>query len=97
MASFAQDFTILEAILGDVAAFAAGSPASATVDGYTVTIVKIATPAAPYTVITGGAFSIILAVFGLYEEFASGAQIQIAIKEGAQWYGITLAKASAPS
>lgn len=97
MASIGQDLTILETILADVAAFAAGQPVSQTTDGYTVTIAKIAGPGAPYTTISGSIFAIILAVFGLYEEFASGVPIQLAVKEGTSWYGVTLAKATAPA
>ena len=94
MPTIAQDLTLLETVLSDVEAFAAGQPATATVDGYTVTIQKIAGPAAPYTVISGSVFSIILAVFGLYEEFAAGASVQLAVKEANTWYGVTLAKAT---
>jgi hypothetical protein len=94
MASFGQDLSILETVLADVEAFASGQPVSQTEDGYTITIQKIAGPAAPYTTISGSVFAIIFAVFGLYEEFAAGAPIQLAVKEGASWYGVTLAKAA---
>ena len=94
MPTFSQDLTLLETVLADVEAFAAGQAATATVDGYSLSIQKIAGPTAPYTVLSGSVFSIILGVFALYEQLATGAPIQVAVKENNSWYGVTLTKAA---
>ena len=55
MASIIQDLGIVEEVLADVAAFAAGQPINASVDGYSVSVQVLPNgPVAPFTVISGG-------------------------------------------
>lgn len=93
MASILQDLGIVETVLGDVAAFAAGNPVATTVDGYDVSV-KVLTggPVAPFQTISGGIFGIILAALELAGEFAAGSPISLAIKENNTWYGLSLTK-----
>lgn len=99
MPSLIQDLGIVEQALGDVAAFAAGQPVAATIDGYGVSVVVLPNgPVAPYQTISGGIFQIILVVLGLASEFAAGVPIQLAVRENKTWYGVTLApKVAAPA
>jgi hypothetical protein len=91
MASILQDLGILEAVAGDIAAFAAGQPVAQVIDGYGVSVQVLPNGAVPpFTVISGGFFQILLAALGLAGEFAAGTPISLAIKENKTWYGITL-------
>ena len=93
MTTLIQDLGLVETVLGDVASFAAGQPVEAKVDGYDVSVVVLPNgPAAPYQVISGGFFSILLAALGLAAEFAAGSPIQLAVKENKTWYGVSLTK-----
>lgn len=91
MSSLLQDLGIVETVVGDVAAFAAGQPVNTAIDGYGVSVLVLANgPVEPYTVVSGSIFSIILVVLGLVSEFSAGAPISLAIKENVTWYGVTL-------
>ena len=93
MASIIQDLGIVETVLGDVAAFAAGQPVNGSIDGYAVEVVVLPNgPVAPYQVLSGGFFAIVIAVLGLGAEFAAGTPVQLAVKENRTWYGVTLTK-----
>lgn len=93
MPSFIQDLGLVEAVLSDIVSFAEGNPVTKTVDGYTVTLkVLLGGPVAPFTALSGGMLSIITAVFADYVAFATGAPVNIAVKEGATWYGASLSK-----
>jgi hypothetical protein len=95
--SLLQDLGVVETVLGDVSAFAAGKPVNGSIDGYAVSVVVLPEPAAPYTVIGGGFFAILTAALGLAAEFAAGTPIQIAVKENVTWYGVTLSPKAAPA
>jgi hypothetical protein len=91
MPSIIQDLGIVETVLGDVASFAAGNPVAASIDGYGVSVQVLPDgPAAPYVVIEGSIFQILLAVIGLVGAFSAGAPIQLAVHENKTWYGVTL-------
>ena len=95
MASFLQDIGLLEAVLADVAGFAAGQPVSTTAtigaDLYDISIVLLpAGPAAPYQEISGSFWSIIVAALSYAATIAAGGTLQLAIKENKTWYGVTL-------
>jgi hypothetical protein len=93
MASILQDLGIVEVVLADLPAFAAGQPIDTTISGYNVSVVHLPNgPTPPYVAITGSFFSMLIAVLGEYEAFAAGAPVSIAAKEGNTWYGITLTK-----
>ena len=96
MASFLQDIGLLEAVLEDVAGFAAGNPVATTVtigaDLYTVSIILLPSgPVAPYSEISGSFWSIIVAALTYAATIAAGGTLQLAIKENKTWYGVTLA------
>ncbi len=96
--SFSDDLTILETVLGDFAAFASGQPvnASPTIGGtkYAISLVKLASgPVAPYVAISGSFFSVLFEALSIGAEVAGGASASLAIKEGAEWYGLTIGKA----
>ena len=95
MSSIIQDLGIVETVLGDVAAFAAGQPVNASIDGYAVSVAVLPNgPVPPYQTISGGFFAIVVAVLSLASEFAAGTPISLAVKEANTWYGVTLAKAT---
>lgn len=95
MPSLLQDLGVVEAVVGDVAAFAAGQPVTTAIDGYGVSVQVLPTgPVAPYTVVSGSIFSIIFVVLGLVSEFSAGASISLAIRENVTWYGVTLTPAT---
>ncbi len=86
-----QDLGIVETVVGDIAAFAAGQPVAATIDGYAVKVQFLpAGPVAPFTEFTGGVFAMLLTAMTLAGSFAAGSSISIAIKENKSWYGVTL-------
>jgi hypothetical protein len=94
-----QELGLVEAALGDVAAFAAGQPVSGTAKigntDYTASVVVLPNgPAAPYQSITGSVLSIIGVVLGDVAAFSAGAPVAIAIKENKTWYGLTLSEAT---
>lgn len=89
-----EEFEIFELIGADVEAFAAGQPVSAmkTIgsETYSLSVVKLAGPVAPYQEFTGSFFNILGLVLADAAAFAAGAPIQVAEKVGATWYGETL-------
>lgn len=88
-----QDLGLVEAVLGDVVAFAGGQPVSATLEGYDVALQVLPSgPVAPYITLSGSILSIIGVVLTEYVAFSSGAPVSLAIKEGNTWYGLTLSK-----
>jgi hypothetical protein len=94
--SFIDDLEIIEAILGDVAAFASGQPISVTKtigsETYSLSVVALPSgPAAPYQVITGTFWSILLTALADASAIAAGAPLAIAEKVGNTWYGTTVA------
>ncbi len=98
MASVFSYIGIVETILADVDSFASGTPVSQTVDGYTITIQKFGgTEPTGFTVISGSVLAIILSAFTLYASFEAGVSVQVAVKEGNTWYGVTLVKATSPA
>jgi pectate lyase len=91
--TFLQDLGVVEQVLQDVVAFAGGQPVSGTIGGYNASVVVLTGgPVAPYVTLSGSILSIILTVLGEYAAFSSGAPIEIAIKEGNTWYGVSLTK-----
>lgn len=93
MASLLQELGVLDTVVSDLAAFAAGEPIPANIDGYDATVVHLPNgPVAPYITISGSFLSILLTALTEYATFASGQPIYLAIKEGNTWYGLTLAK-----
>jgi hypothetical protein len=95
MASFLQDIGLLEAVLADVAGFAAGQPVGTSVtigaDLYDVAVVLLpAGPVAPYSEISGSFWSIIVAALTYAATIAAGGTLQLAIKENKTWYGVTV-------
>jgi hypothetical protein len=98
--SFINDLEIIEAILGDVTEFAAGSPvnASPTIGGtkYTISLVILASgPVAPYVTISGSFFSTFFEALTIGSEVAGGGSAQVAVKIKNTWIGLTIGKASA--
>lgn len=93
--NFFQELGVVEAILGDVAAFASGQPVSANVPNtkYTASVVILPNgPVAPYQTLSGSFFSILEVAFTDAAAFAAGAPLQIAVKENKSWYGISLSQ-----
>lgn len=99
MASILQDLGIIELILSDIAAVAAGKQVSQTqtIGGETVTVSVVVLPegptGTPYQVISGNFWSILMAVFADAAAIAAGAPVQIAEKLGNTWYGSTFSVA----
>ena len=97
--SILQELEVGEAILADVGGFAAGAPVSAspTIGGekVNVSVQLLPTgPAAPFTALQGSFFAQLTQALVLGAEFSAGAPIQLAVKEGNSWYGVTIAKAA---
>ena len=95
MASIIEDIEIVEAILGEVAAFAGGQPAVVTKviggNNYTLSVVKLANgPVAPYQTISGSFWEILITALADAAAIAAGAPLAIAEKIGNTWYGTTL-------
>ena len=98
MASILQDLELVEVALGDLAAFAAGSPISAspTIGGEKVSVAVVHLPngpAAPYQVISGSVLAILGTALAIGATFSAGEPVQVATKEGNTWYGLTVQKA----
>lgn len=94
--TFIQDLELTEAILGDVVAFAAGQPVSASkvLGANTLTVSVVVLPSGPtaaYQVISGSVLSILAVVLLDVTEFTSGVPVAVAVKEKNTWYGFTLA------
>ena len=100
MASFLQDLQIAGAIFQDIEAFIAGKPvpASVKVGSKTLNSTSVILPAGPagtpFQVVTGDWYSIIELVFVDVSTFLAGAPIQVAIKVGNAWFGVTLSLAA---
>lgn len=97
--SFLQELNVAELIVGDIAAFAAGQAvnASPTIAGQKLSVSVIHLPngpASPYVVISGTFFGEVLEAFAIGEQFSAGQPVQVAMKEGNSWYGITAQKAA---
>lgn len=93
MPSLIEDLGIVETALGDVAAFAAGNPINAKVDGYSLAVQVLPSgPVAPFQTISGSVVTMLLTVLALSSEFAAGAPISLAVKENVTWYGVTASK-----
>jgi len=99
MASILQDLEVVEVILGDIAAFAAGQPATVTksIGGETYTLAVVVLPngptGTPYQVISGSFWSVFLTALADASAIAAGAPLQIAEKIGNTWYGSALSVA----
>lgn len=96
--NFLQELEVAELIVSDLTAFAGGQPvtASPTIGGQklNVSVVHLPLgPAQPYAVISGNFFSELLEAFAIGSAFAAGQSVQVAMKEGNSWYGITASKA----
>ena len=90
------DIEIANLILTDVVSFAQGNQVSGevTVAGkeYTTSIIRLPNgPAAPYVTINGSLLSILMLVMTDAAAFMAGAPIQVAVKLGNTWSGLTIA------
>jgi hypothetical protein len=97
--NFFQELEIGEAVYGDLAAFAAGAPVSAspTIANQKVSVTVVHLPngaVPPYEVVAGGVFAEIFEAYALGEEYANGGKISVAMKISNSWYGITFSKAT---
>lgn len=91
-----EDLQLANAIVGDLAAFAAGKPIAATqnVAGKTFSFEVVHLPdgpVAPYQSIGGNILMIFLTVMADAQAISAGAPVSLAIKEGVTWYGVTVA------
>jgi len=95
-----QELGLVEAALGDVAAFAAGQPVSGTIPGtsYHASVGVLPNgPTAEFPAIGGGFFGIISVVLSDAAAFAAGQPVKLAVKENRSWYGLTLSQAATPA
>jgi hypothetical protein len=95
-----QELGLVETVAGDIAAFAAGQPVSASkaISGtnYSASVVLLGASATPdYQVFSGSFLSIIGLVLADAAAFAAGAPLKIAEKIGNTWYGLSLTAAKA--
>jgi hypothetical protein len=95
------DIALAEAILGDIEAFVSGKPVSTVqtigANTYTAAIQILTTgPVAPYQNLANGS---VLSIFSLliedYAEISTGQPIQVALKIGNTWYGLSLSYVAA--
>jgi hypothetical protein len=99
MASILQDLGIVELILGDIAAVAAGKTVTQTetVGSDVVTASIVVLPNGPtgsaYQVFDGSFWNILILLFSDAAAIASGAPVMIAEKLGNTWYGATFSVA----
>ena len=96
MATIVQDLDILELVLGDIAAFAAGKPVTQSIteggSTYSVTVQVLPSgPVAPFQTFSGGFLAILSMILVDFASFSAGQPIQIAEKIGATWYGTSVA------
>lgn len=97
MASLIQDFELLEAIAGDLAAFAAGQPVSATQkignSEYSASVVPLPNgPSGQYQAFSGSFLNILELAFADFAAFTAGAPINLAEKIGKTWYGVSVSR-----
>ncbi|MBD5635728.1 MAG: hypothetical protein IAI49_14750 [Candidatus Eremiobacteraeota bacterium] len=97
-----QDLQLIEAIAGDAVEFAAGKPVSTVQTiastSYTAeaTLLPSGPTGTPYQVFTGEGFLALLSLaFEDYAAFSAGAPVQIAVKTGNTWVGVSLTAAPA--
>jgi hypothetical protein len=95
-----QDLGLAEIIVADFEAVASGQPVSTTKSigggkSLAVSAVKLTAPTPPeYTVFTGSFWQVLGLVVAAGAEFAAGAPLKIAAKEGNSWWGISLSLVS---
>lgn len=97
--NFFQELEIGEAVYSDLAAFAAGQSvaASPTIGSEKVNVSVVHLPggaSAPYEVVAGGVFAEIFEAYSIGEHYANGGTVQVAMKIGNSWYGISFSKAT---
>ena len=90
-----QELGLVEEVLADVGAFAAGQPVGTNVkvgsQEAKVSVIHLPSgPNSQYVAISGSFFSILGLVLGDAAAISEGAPVSVAIKESNSWYGLTV-------